>query len=437
MRLAWFSPLPPTVSGIAAYSAEILPKLADRGPLVETFDEPRAHEFVWRARRRPFDLTVYQLGNAACHDYMWAYMFRYPGLVVLHDAQLHQARALALTKRWPPRLDDYRAEFHANHPNAPVAIGDVIAAGLGESLYPYWPHIRLVLDAARLTVVHNARLAADLAAQYPKARVASMNMGVSDPLTEGARAPDIARAVRARHHVPEDALLVAAFGGITPEKRIRTLFQAVSAMRDRLPTLRLMLVGSTVPHYDVLADISAWGLTDVVRLAGFVGDEDLPAYLLAADVCSCLRWPTNRETSASWLRCLAAGRPTLVTHLADLGDVPLVDPRGWRGPVGGQDPVAVAIDLVDERQTIQLALERLAMDATVRHRLGEAARAWWYAHHRLDLMAEAYERVMTIAAATPVPRPSLPSHLRPDVLAHARALATPFNVADRVSPTHG
>ena len=67
----------------------------------------------------PYDLVVYQLGNAACHDYMWGYLFRYPGLVVLHDAQVHQARAQSLLGGWTPRRDDYRHEFAANHPDAP------------------------------------------------------------------------------------------------------------------------------------------------------------------------------------------------------------------------------------------------------------------------------------------------------------------------------
>ena len=96
MRVAWFSPLPPVRSGIAAYSAELLPTLrADHA--IDAYQESNAHDFVWRARRDPYDLVVYQLGNAPCHDYMWAYLAAFPGLVVLHDARLHRNawRALA------------------------------------------------------------------------------------------------------------------------------------------------------------------------------------------------------------------------------------------------------------------------------------------------------------------------------------------------------
>ena len=51
-----------------------------------------AHDFVWKQQRAPYDLIVYQLGNAPWHDYMWAYLAAFPGLVVLHDGRLHHAR---------------------------------------------------------------------------------------------------------------------------------------------------------------------------------------------------------------------------------------------------------------------------------------------------------------------------------------------------------
>ena len=106
MRIAWFSPLPPVRSGIASDNAELLARLDTEFP-IDRFVEgargrpagPRvfeAHDFVWKHQREPYDLVVYQLGNAACHDYMWAYATAYPGLVVLHDPRLHHARARQL-----------------------------------------------------------------------------------------------------------------------------------------------------------------------------------------------------------------------------------------------------------------------------------------------------------------------------------------------------
>ncbi len=460
VRIAWFSPFPPSRSGIAAYTAELLPLMWAKGYEIDPFVESNAHEFVWKHRRQPYDLAVYQLGNAACHDYMWAYLFRYRGLVVLHDAQLHQARALALTKRWQPRRDDYLAEFCANHPDAPPHIGEVVAAGFGSSVFAHWPHIRLVVESARLTVVHNRRLCADLRVAYPRANLDAIEMGVSDPLRgpqcevqspecgvriPGAECPGgvhstrTVRAgvpVRGRHGIPADAVVLAAFGGMTPEKRIGSLVRALSTTASRVPQVHLMLVGSAADYYDVLADARRWAVAHRVHVTGYVPDAELPDYLRAADLCACLRWPTNRETSASWLRCLAAGRATFISDLADLGDVPTLDPRGWRvldTSHPARDPVAVSIDVVDEDHSLQLALDRLATDVALRERLGHSARMWWRAHHQLDAMAVAYERVLAAAIAFPPPAIELPPHLTDDASQHGRALARKLGVADRLA----
>ena len=439
LRIAWFSPLPPSASGIAAYSAELLPLLRAAGLHLDTFTEANAHDFVWRHRRNAYDVTVFQMGNAACHDYMWAYLFRYPGVVVLHDAQLHQARALYLTKRWQPRRADYLAEFRANHPHAPADLAELVAMGkMGGTMFQHWPHIRLVIESARMTIVHNARLAADLCEAYPAANIQTIEMGVGDPLARSEDRP-LQGWVRHKHGIPDEAVVIAAFGGVTPEKRIPEILRALSAVAPQQPRLHLMLVGAAAAHYDVTADARAWHVADRVHVVGFVPDDVLADYLLAADVCACLRWPTNRETSASWLRCLAAGRPTLITDLAQLADVPTLDPRGWRAldaSGASREAVAVAIDLLDEDHSLQLAFERLADDARLRRELGQAARRWWDAHHRLPPMADAYQRLLATAAAAPPPRVTLPAHLTDDGTGRATALLTEMGMDDRLSE-HG
>ena len=98
-RLAWFSPMPPSRTGVAAYSAEVVEALRGQHLTIDVYPEDKAHDFLWKHLKQPYDLTVYQLGNSAHHDYMWPYLFRYPGLVVLHDARLHHARGAALLRR--------------------------------------------------------------------------------------------------------------------------------------------------------------------------------------------------------------------------------------------------------------------------------------------------------------------------------------------------
>ena len=85
----------------------------------------------------------------------------YPGLVVLHDAQLHHSRAASLIRRG--RETDYRAEFAFSHPGAPASLAEFVVNGLQGSPYYLWPHRRVPLAAARAVAVHNAWLADDSA----------------------------------------------------------------------------------------------------------------------------------------------------------------------------------------------------------------------------------------------------------------------------------
>lgn len=436
-RVAWFSPVPPSTSGIAAYTADVVPVLRAAGLHVDVFSDADApspgelgaidvREFVWMHRRQPYDLPVYQLGNARCHDSTWGYLFHHRGLVVLHDAQVHQARARALLQRYRPRFDDYDAEFAANHPGAPPDVARLVAAGLGGALYAHWPHIRLVLRTARVAAVHSAALARRLAETYG-VDVEAVPMGVGDPL---APPPPLSpAAIRARHQVPADAVLVGAFGGITPEKRIPELLRALAALPDDL-RVHLLLVGAESAHYDVRRDAVDVGVAARVHVCGFVPDEELGAHLTAVDVCACLRWPSNGETSASWWRAMAAGRTTIITDLTHQPEVPVVDPRGWR-PLGPSTAaaVAVAIPILDEHQALVGALETLARSPSTRRTLGDAARAFWQAGHQVRHMADAYLSLIARAGMRPAPVEPLPAHLSARGDERLTALLTPFDLA--------
>jgi glycosyltransferase involved in cell wall biosynthesis len=420
MRVAWFSPLPPDPSGIAAYSAEVTPLLRPHlrsldlyGPDSADVTGPgrvRTQDFVWRHRRDPYDLIVYQMGNSPAHDFMWGYLFRYPGLLVLHDAQVHQARALHLLQRLTPRLDDYLDEIGANHPGVPADLGHLVAAGLGGSLFRLWPLVSLLIRASRLTLVHNAHLARQLSDQHPEARVDSLEMGVEDPRPDPATGEAARRAVRDRHAIPADAVVVGAYGGVTPEKRIPQLLAGLAGPLRRLP-VHLLLVGQRMPHYDVDAQVRRLGLSGRVHITGYVPDALLPDYLAAADIGWCLRWPSNGETSASWLRCLAAGQPTLVTALAQIQDVPLIPASSLPDRQTDRAAIGVAIDPVEEAAELTSAIAWLAGAPDTRRAMGERARHWWATHHTLPAMAEAYRAAMTRAAAAPVPHLDLPAHL--------------------------
>ena len=82
MKVAYYSPLPPDRSGIADYSAHLLPALEER---VEV-------KVAKQGRRTPrgCDIALYHIGNNP-HAHAWIVeaLRERPGIVVLHDVVLH------------------------------------------------------------------------------------------------------------------------------------------------------------------------------------------------------------------------------------------------------------------------------------------------------------------------------------------------------------
>ena len=423
MRIAWFSPLPPVRSGIATYSADLVPQLAP-AHAIDCVSEENARDFVGNARRDPYDLVVYQLGNAPCHDYMWAYLAAYPGLVVLHDARLHQSRARSLLQR--ERFDDYRREFWYDHPDARRDVVEYAVEGLGGPVYYCWPMLRAVVRTARQVAVHNPRVAADLREEFPEAPIDAIRLGTA-PL--GADAAARAR-MRASLGVPEDAVLFAVFGKITAEKRVGAILRAFESLARERAGVHLLFAGDAGDYPALQQELAVSAHAPRVHVSGYVAHEAIGNYLAASDACLCLRWPTALETSASWLQCLSAARPTVISDLAHLVDIPTIEPRGPRASAAAMDPVAIAIDLLDEDESLLLAMRRLADEPRLREDLGRAGHAYWSAHHTLDVMAGDYERLMAQAAARPAPVVTdLPSHFtdhRPDT---ARATTKAFGIS--------
>jgi glycosyltransferase involved in cell wall biosynthesis len=422
MRLAWFSPMPPVPSGIAACSAGLVAALGDDHRIDVYVDEPvarrapgtrSAHEFVWRHRLEPYDLTVYQLGNSSHHDFLWPYLFRYPGLTVLHDVHLHHARAAALLRT--RRAADYRSEFAWNHPAAGADQAELAVAGFDNQLYYAWPMTRLVVEASRLTVVHTPGLAAALNEELPQARVEAIHLGHGEPVPD-AHVRAARTKVRTARGIPDSAMLFGIFGGLTPEKRIPQVLDALAAVIPYAPSAHLLLAGAAAEHYDPAADVRRRGLDSRVTITGYLEtDAELTDCIAACDVSLNLRWPTAREVSGPWLRALAAGRPTVIIDLAHLADVPSLDPRTWRrnpGTRGGTiAPVTVAIDILDEDHSLRLAMRRLASDAALRAELGAAGRRYWDEEHSLPRMIDDYRRILVTAAGRPAPEVMRPPHL--------------------------
>ena len=284
---------------------------------------------------------------------------------------------------------------------------------------------------------------------YPRARIDTLRFGSADPRPTpaadeaGRRGAALVPAGRARpasaadEARPGNAETPPAGGGGGPVvfaacpataavRRLDLVLDAFAAMPEATPA-RLRVLGPLADPAGARARIDALPTGDRVTLEP---DADPDAALRTADVCICLGWPPAGETTPLWMRCLAAGRPTIVGPRPRPADAPLLDPRTWRHRHGGaEDGVAVALDPLDEADALALAMRRLAADPARRAALGRQGRRYWKRTAGMAAMAEDYRRVIRAAAALPAPDPDgLPAHLRADGLEHARELAASLGV---------
>lgn len=386
-----------------------------------------AHEFVWRHQKGHYDLTVYQIGNSHLHRYIWPYLFRYPGLAVVHDARVHHARAAAL--KAAGRLDDYRAEVAWNHPALAGHLDDLAAMALDELFYFRWPMIGSVINTARVTAVHSTGLIGPLQQAWPDRAIEHVALG------EGAAdmdVPAVSREFRQAHGLPASAPILGVFGALTSEKKVREILAAFADTHAWAPEAVLLLAGAADAWLDLEKYIAELGLRTAVRLLPNLDDREFDRAIAATDVVLSLRWPTALETSGPWVRALALGRATVIMDLPHQSHLPTLDPRTWHrhapcsdiGPDADDRAIAVALDVVDFPHSLRLALRRLGQDAGLRRALGDRARRWWEREHTIPRMVDDYERVLERARVTPAPvvRPDWPLHLRPQPDAGPRAL---------------
>ena len=424
-RLAWFAPAPSVSTRCVCHDLELVTRL-ETTHAIEWFcdedrpDSPRfssAHDFVWKHRREPYDLAVYELADTPPYAFVWPYLVRYPGLVVLHDGRLHDSRGGSLLRQ--VRVDDYRAEFGYNHPRTSSDVPRLAHAELLGLTRELWPMRRVVLESSRLLLAPHPWIADELRQEASHDRIGVLEPGVRAPrYSDDVDEKGTAARVRRRYGFSPDDVVFASVCDPSLRNRVPQILSAFAQLDDPEEKARLLLLGN---------DPGAIGGAERVTLTGPLDDQTVADHLAASDVCLSLQWPDRSDGVRSWLTAMAAGKPTVVADHAHLVDVPSLDPRDWQprqvaSPAAesgdaARDPACVTIDMVDEDHSLKLALRRLAVDPQLRSRLGANATELWTSRFSADRMVSVMEGAVTRALAVPpeeVSRPDFPPHLLAD-----------------------
>ena len=371
MRVAYYSPLPPERSGIADYSALLLPAL-----------ERRVDVEIAGRRRKPrgVDVSLYHMGNdPEAHGWILEALRREPGPVVLHELVLHHLIAGLTIGR-----GDNEGYLDAMFRDSGV-VGRLLAHGVIDRLVPpLWetraerfPLTGEVLAYARGVIVHSRYVADRCREQGYLGPIWHVPMPAWPRPTElpGAGLPAGRRPV------------VGCFGYLTTTKRIPQLVEAFVALRGEFPEALLVLAGRPTPGFALDPVLAEQGLRrgdDVLEL-DYVDEDRLWALIAASDVCVNLRWPTMGETSGTAIRALSLGRPLVVSDV------------GWYSELPGDAVAKVAVGPNEVDQLAQ-TLSSLCTDAKLRDGLGAAGEAYARREHDLGRIADAYVAALEEAA---------------------------------------
>lgn len=388
LRVAYFSPLPPAPSGIADYSAELLPHLALLADLTLYTDAVAVGVSpTYRIRpldsypdQRPdHDVALYHMGNSAAHAGIYELLSRYPGVVVLHDVFLHHFIADATVGKG--NYGAYAREVgYALGRDGVALAGDIRAGRKPHPLYDE-PLSERVIDSSLGLIVHS-----DYAAGLVRARRPGANLQVITHLAQ-ARA---GTPRRAELRLPEDATIFAMAGQVTAAKQLPFALAAFRALLEDMQDAHFLVIGEVLPEVDAAGAIEQLGLADHVTLLGRVDTlEAFVDWIDTADVVLNLREPTLGETSGPALRALGAGRPLIVFD------------SGWYAEL--PDTAARKVAPMD-KTVLTGAMRELAASPALRREMGEAGRHYVETVCRPDHVAAAYDAFLreTLQSLWPV-----------------------------------
>jgi glycosyltransferase involved in cell wall biosynthesis/SAM-dependent methyltransferase len=351
MRVAFCSPMPPSKSGIADYAAAVA------APLQRLLEAEVFAERPERFDPSRYDLLLYQIGNNPYHAFAYQMALEHPGVVVMHESNLHHLIA-ELTIRcgdWDAYLRE--CDYHGGAAALEYA-RRVRALEVGPD-YDGLPLTRRLLERSRALIVHSRFMVDEM-------RAAGFR-GPIGRIPHGAWIPEADRlAWRQRLGLDESTPLLGIFGFLKPYKRIAESLRAFRRLLRLEPRAKMILAGELHPDCPVQSLVTTLGLAAHVRALGFTPIEDFTGYLAACDVVLNLRYPTVGETSGSLLRALGLGKAVLVSDVGAFRELP--DDVCLKVPVDAteEDQIFECLNLLVSRPDVAGALGRRARQFVAR-----------------------------------------------------------------------
>jgi glycosyltransferase involved in cell wall biosynthesis len=379
-RVAYASPWVPQRSGIADNSLGLVDELRKFLDLTLFLPQPDSAQETYGLPVRPiqdlaaahasFDTAIYHLGNnSEMHTEIYRVARQCPGIVVLHDFNIHPFLQHAFLKTSDEQL--FYEAWRESHGKSPEEYQS------GHTNVFDYPMCQAVLKRSLATIVHS-RWAGEQLADIPNVSVLPLCSQAGTPSED----QETQHALRDRLGIPPEMFVVSTMGFQNRLKRFPSVLAAIRGLVDRGYPLRLVVGGQSLdPELRIDERIHALGLDEHVVRTGYLSDAEFDALIRLSDVLVNLRGPSMGESSGTMIRALGEGKALIVSNYQQFADFP--DDVCWKADV-------------DENEVPQLIamLEHLLRCPATRSQLGRNGQRWVRQFSTYPVAALGYRQVI-------------------------------------------
>ncbi len=371
------SPFPPEKSGIADYNKRLLGELCRRHPVethivvggdpatYEPSDVPQmtlvsVRQFRWLAEHGYYDSIIHCMGNSPFHGYIYDLMKEHPGTVWLHDIRLtdfyrwyyqrHLGRDIS---KLPEELEDW-ADRYPDHK------GDLL---LRDNVIQHQQGIYLAGEVASLAegLIVGSGYSKELIQIEGKTEVPVAVIPLAAAARNGRPTQEDWESLARRYRLSGDKIPIVSVGIVAPTKCPEAIIDAFASVASEDNDLVLVFVGPSDDPYMRELERRATNLAigERVLFPGYVDEDEFDAWLAACRCAVQLRFPSNGESSAAILHCLAAGIPTIVSDHGPLRELP--------------DEAAIKVPAQVEPAELANAMQKIVSNQALRLRLRDGA----------------------------------------------------------------
>lgn len=389
-RVAYLSPWPPLKNGIADYSYSLVKELQnlcelfifypEQEDLSDTIDSclniPVLPISSFRNYQDLFDIVIYHIGNNLAHVDIYELAWEIPGIVVIHDYNIHPFFQHFYIKKNQEWL--YRKALYWYGERGQSAWKKYKQTGEKSNIFDF-PLTEALAARSKAVIVHNQWTAKKFNASGLRNVFSSHHGAHIRSFVSQEQRIQIYNAF----NLDENSFYVGVFGFINLHKRLEPIIASISKLVLEGYPIVLLIVGEindTRVNINDLMEMYKLSLENLIHTS-YVDSDSFDKYISICDVLINLRYPTLGESSGSLFRSLAFGIPSIVSNINQFSELP--NSIVWKADVDN-----------DEVEQLIGYIKYLCRNPQVRTSIGVNAREFVKSFSSFERISEEYYKVI-------------------------------------------